>query len=136
MPTEEAMITASGRDPIDEARRTDEASALAKLQEKRFKRNFYMRGYRKHIKTLPTYAGLSRYRGSKLNFTCRDGSPACAQLTVDNQLIIHIDYDTVFRHEAIYNLPSSDSREVKKMVKDAINLAYDNVPLMPVLTRS
>jgi hypothetical protein len=130
------MILESGRDPVDEARRSDEATAAAKLQEKRLKRNVYMRSYRKHVKTLPTYAGLTRYRGSKLNFTCRDGSPACAQITVDNQLIVHIDYDEVFRHEAVYNFLSSGSAEAKKIVKDAITLAYDNVPLMPVLTRS
>jgi hypothetical protein len=132
----EEMILASGRDPVDEARRTDDATAAAKLAEKRFKRNFYMRSYRQHIKTLPTFASLTRYRGSKLNFTARDGSPANAQLTVDNKLIIQIDYDKDFQHEVIYDLPSNSSPEVKKMLKDAIALAYDNVPLAPVLIRS
>ena len=116
-------IIASNRDPIDEAKRVETSIQEAiKLQMKRSKRNAYMQLYRAHRKSLPTWAGLSRYKDSELRFKSRDGTPMSARLA-SLTLTLCADRCGMFE-EACHMLPD-DPKLHRKFVTDAIIRTYE-----------
>ena len=124
---QDEVFRASGRDPLEEAHRIDSSiRAEQKLRIKRQKRNLYMRGYRCHLKSLPTWSALNRYRGSTLKYLSKNGSSRSAMLTAyANNLIVTCNDDGMFL-ETVHVL-DADPKLARKFVKSTILLSYESL---------
>ena len=82
-----------------------------------------MKLYRAHIKTLPTWASLNRYRDSTLHFKSCDGCALTASITKDNKLVLTIDHGDGLLQDTTHVL-DDDLIVARKFTKQAVLLAY------------
>ena len=88
--------------------------ASIRLASKRITRNAYMKKYRAHLRSLPTYAVLMKFQESSIKFVAANGVQCSACIKNGD---LHISIPQGIDHICL--LPT-DAREAKKIVNASI----------------
>ncbi len=94
-----------------------------RLALKKLSRNAYMRLYRAHLRRLPTYAVLSKYRQSPIFFSTQSALRCTAEINEAGNLFIRIIHGPELDETREFPL-TGDVKSSKAIVKEAILQAY------------